>query len=635
MIKKIVSLFLTAALICSMFAFPMLTSAATSLGLTNDPHSGKGMLKLNANGSANFASSVFNIRNMTVGKTYTISLWVKGDSGIQSVMRIVNNSDWSQKILDKTISGSTEWTKLEFTTSAALITTMALAFMNSSSKVGMIYVDDITVKRTDGTTDNVSIDNPGFEAAGGGSYGEVLLFLTEFSQNGTQIHKLAPGKVDVSIDFSNRAGLYPDGLLMAALYHNNTLTSVGLDNAVGLSKNEIETLSASVNVDSVDENTILKVFLWETKEAINPLSINQTIMYSTGTVHGLSIIDRGPFISSTYRRGVNINGPEFGPVWRDMDNNPATGVDGKEALMYRENHEYTFNDEDAFKYFAGKGFDIFRIPIRWQGVQPTLGGALNPTFVDGIKRDVAWAKKYGGQIIIDLHNYGGYDKKIGEAGGPTIAQFTDLWVKLSNEFKNETGVYAYDTMNEPSGSLLISTWKAASQACVSAVRANGDNKLMLIEGMSFSNASGWVSKNAVTNGGWITDPADNYMYSAHHYFDGDLSGQYKKSFDAEGGTQTIKTRVVNGIHDFIDWCQMYGERGLIGEFGVPGNDTRWNEILDACLDELDAAGMDATYWQGSTWSTNDPVSLLPINYKTTIPTDRPQLATLLQHLTKK
>src|SRR5438045_1339275 len=89
----------------------------------------------------------------------------------------------------------------------------------------------------------------------------------------------------------------------------------------------------------------------------------------------------------SYCRGVNMAGPEFG------------------KLLGKNNKDYTFNNEASFKYFAQKGFDVFRVPIKWERLQPAPNGPFDATYLDALKQNAAWAKKYGARIIIDIHNY--------------------------------------------------------------------------------------------------------------------------------------------------------------------------------------------------------------------------------------
>jgi hypothetical protein len=61
---------------------------------------------------------------------------------------------------------------------------------------------------------------------------------------------------------------------------------------------------------------------------------------------------------------------------------------------------------------------------------------------------------------------------------------------------------------------------------LTAIRANGDNKTIMIPGDGWSNATYWSTYNGATP--FITDPANNYYYEAHEYFDSDFSGTMRR-----------------------------------------------------------------------------------------------------------
>lgn len=190
-----------------------------------------------------------------------------------------------------------------------------------------------------------------------------------------------------------------------------------------------------------------------------------------------------------------------------------------------------------YRLLANAGFTVCRLSFRWETLQPTLGGSLNGPELARIKGAVADAAAAGLKVILDLHNYGGYQdvaytsagatpqKKIGSAQC-TQAHFVDVWTRLSAEFKGDSRVYAYELMNEPQA-VPVSTygtaaaaWEAHTQAVVTALRAAGDTTLLLVPGYEFSAVSQWVKNHPV---GWITDTASNFRYCAHHYWSSGVS----------------------------------------------------------------------------------------------------------------
>jgi endoglucanase len=325
-----------------------------------------------------------------------------------------------------------------------------------------------------------------------------------------------------------------------------------------------------------------------------------------------------------YARGINLAGAEFGE-------NNLPGTLGR---------DYTFNSETTYRYFGAKNLNLVRMMLRWERLQPVLRGPLDTNYLTGVKNNVAWAKTHGDKVILDIHNYGRFkltengllntytlDNVYGGVVKVAGTDLADLWIRLSNEFRDEPAVYAYDLMNEPHD-MGSANWKAISQAALMAIRSNGDPKLIMVPGDAWSSAEQWPTVHGPS--GWIIDPANNFAYEAHQYFDRDGSGNYALTYDRElilnpNLSDIGPKRVAN----FVNWVKANNVRGYLGEYGVPDSDARWMTVLDRFLMAIDAAALDGTYWAGGEWWGAYPLSVQPQN---NFAIDRPQLATLSGHL---
>lgn len=326
-----------------------------------------------------------------------------------------------------------------------------------------------------------------------------------------------------------------------------------------------------------------------------------------------------------YSRGINLAGAEFGE-------NNLPGVLGT---------NYTFNSETTYRYFGAKNLSLVRVMLRWERLQPVLRGALDPSYLAGIKNNIAWAKAHGNGVILEIHNYGRYkitengilntyviDNNYGGVVKVPASALADLWTRISAEFRDESTIYAYDLMNEPHD-MGTANWKTISQAALLAVRAAGDNHLIMVPGDDWSSAEQWARVHGPT--GWIADPANNFAYEAHQYFDYDSSGSYALTYDQElAMNPNLATSGAARIKPFLDWLKNNSVRGYLGEYGVPNTDARWNTVLDSCLEALDAAGLDGTYWAAGEWWGDYSLSVQPLN---NFAVDRPQLSVLSSHLT--
>jgi len=325
-----------------------------------------------------------------------------------------------------------------------------------------------------------------------------------------------------------------------------------------------------------------------------------------------------------YSRGINLAGAEFGE-------NNLPGTLGR---------DYTFNSETTYQYFGAKNLNLVRLMLRWERLQPALHGPLDANYLAGIKNNVAWAKAHGDRVILDIHNYGRYslhengalnsyviDNNYGGIVKVAGADLADLWARLSPEFRDEPVVYAYDIMNEPHD-MGSSNWKAISQSVLMAIRAAGDDKLVMIPGDAWSSADQWPQVHGPAS--WIVDPANNFAYEAHQYFDRDGSGTYALTYDQELA-QNSKLAVIGPtrLAHFTAWLKSNSVRGYLGEYGIPNTDPRWMTVLDNFLIALDAAGLDGTYWAAGEWWGSYPLSIQPAD---NFAADRPQLATIAGHL---
>jgi len=338
-------------------------------------------------------------------------------------------------------------------------------------------------------------------------------------------------------------------------------------------------------------------------------------------VAALSIM---PAALSQYSRGVNLSGAEFGQA----------------HLPGQYNTDYTFQSENSFRYFSGRNLDLIRFPIQWERIQPTLHGPLDSSYLALLRRSIAWSKAHDCKLVIEIHNFGRYsfnengrlntyviDNPVGGMVRVTTADLADFWLRMSVEFRDDDGVYAYDIMNEPHD-MGPASWKNISQATLNAIRSNGDRKLVMIPGDSWSSANRWMSTHGPQ--AWITDPANNFLYEAHEYFDSDESGTYTMSYDEELRRNANLANIgLSRLAPFEAWCRNNNVGGYLGEYGIPNNDLRWLTVLENFLNALDRMGFNGTYWAAGEWWGNYPLSIQP---QGNFNIDRVQMPVLSAHL---
>jgi hypothetical protein len=256
---------------------------------------------------------------------------------------------------------------------------------------------------------------------------------------------------------------------------------------------------------------------------------SDTYVDSPGTQ--ASVIEAHPSTSS-YLRGVNDNGGEFGGVPTSQS---TSSFSNKNLGAYGT--AYHYDSQATFNYLASRGVKIIRLPFRWERIQPNPTGPLDTTEVGRIRAAVDRAHAAGLQVILDMHNYGAYylyngtqgvRRAVGSSQIP-ISTYAQTWKLISQAFKGYPGVVAYGLMNEPTGLAATSkltaakVWEKASQSALNSIRANADTGLVMVPGYNWSGAQVWSKTHPKA---WIADTAHNFRYEAHHYWDHNNSGGY-------------------------------------------------------------------------------------------------------------
>jgi endoglucanase len=228
-------------------------------------------------------------------------------------------------------------------------------------------------------------------------------------------------------------------------------------------------------------------------------------------------------------------------------------------------------------YFVQKGANIFRIPFKWEYIQPDLNQPINFNVGNAKQLNdlVAVLTKAHIYVILDMHNFLRYPTEafhgpvIGKDSPATTEKFALAWGSFATQFKNNQYVF-FDLMNEPLADpdFILKNY----QVVIQTIRARGFKNLLLLEGSDWSKMSTWVTKNgAYFTSDNIHDPENNYALSIHQYFD-----------DAGGSTDTCfaSKDVLTKIHfsDFLQWVKNQKMPVFLTELGGANNQNCANAI---------------------------------------------------------
>ncbi len=310
--------------------------------------------------------------------------------------------------------------------------------------------------------------------------------------------------------------------------------------------------------------------------------------------------------------GVNLAGAEF----------------AKETVPGTVDVNYIWPKNQSVSYYHSKGMNICRLPFLWERIQPALGGALDATYAGELDRLVTACTAGGRRAIIDVHNYmrryvGGTPFIVGETTTVTSAHFSDLWTRLANRYKNNSGV-VFCLMNEPHDqdmNILVNALNGA----IAAIRATGASNMIHVCGNHYSGAHSWTTTgptNAVAMLN-IVDSGNNFAFDMHQYLDVDSAG-----FESVCTVGAGSSRLVSATN----WLRTNNRRAFLGEFNCGENEQCYTE-LRALLTYI-ANNRDVwlgwTYWAGGPgWPKVDQFSIEPVDLAA--PVDEPQMTLMVPY----
>jgi endoglucanase len=306
--------------------------------------------------------------------------------------------------------------------------------------------------------------------------------------------------------------------------------------------------------------------------------------------------------------GVNISGGEF----------------NDQKLPGEYARDYIYPEPATVDYFAGKGMNVIRVPVRWERLQRQVGGELNAGEIRLLDSVIDLASAKGMRVILDVHNGAGYRGSIiGATALPTNA-LGDLWRKLAEHYAGNQQVI-FGLMNEPN-SLPTETWLEAANIAIAQIRAAGAKNFILVPGNGFSSARDWAGGGYGTPNSEamlkVADPGDNFAYEVHQYFNADFTGFTPDCQSTDIGIATLTP--------VTEWARAHGKRVFLGEIGV-GSDRTCLDALDRTMRFMADNGdvwMGWTYWAGGSWWPQDYfTSLQPLGGQ-----DRPQMKILEKYI---
>lgn len=182
---------------------------------------------------------------------------------------------------------------------------------------------------------------------------------------------------------------------------------------------------------------------------------------------------------------------------------------------HSEEHYKTFIVEEDLRKIGEMGFDHVRLAVDYEVLETEDGKTIASGF-DLVEKVVLWAKKYGLNIVLDLHKAYGYD--FNNAGNgeenclfsdPAVrARFLNLWDKIATRFATYDHV-AFELLNEVVEKENATPWNELIHDAVLTIRNVSKTSTIIYGGIQW---------NSVKTLKLLDAPMDeNILYTFHFY----------------------------------------------------------------------------------------------------------------------
>jgi endoglucanase len=263
-------------------------------------------------------------------------------------------------------------------------------------------------------------------------------------------------------------------------------------------------------------------------------------------VDGIKIIDKN-------NQSIWLKGIAFGnEVWTDKEvpNTHHGEVDygrvkamGMNAIRFYINYKTFENDNNPYVY--------------------------KQTGWDWLDQNVAWAKKNGIYLIINMHvPQGGFQSQGTSPELWTVAKNQDrlsaLWKAIADKYKNEPQIIGFGLVNEPVPTTSKMQWEQLAQKITTSIRSVDKNHILFIEKPIY--VKGQDTEDSDFNFPKISD--NNVVYEFHTYEPYYFTHQLLDwAYNADGGSYPDETRIN------IDGAEWY--TATFNNPTIPSGDTKW------------------------------------------------------------
>ncbi len=177
------------------------------------------------------------------------------------------------------------------------------------------------------------------------------------------------------------------------------------------------------------------------------------------------------------------------------------------------------HSEADFERLAHMGMNSVRFYLNYRTFEDDdAPGVYKEAGWDWLDENVAWARKHGVYLVLNMHApAGGYQsqgKGVALWSEPAMqTRFIALWRAIAERYANEGAVAGYDILNEPVPHKTRAEWHELAERTIAAIREVDSKHAVFVERVNAVNGD-W-SEDSERNFFRVSDP--NVVYEFHFY----------------------------------------------------------------------------------------------------------------------
>ena len=152
----------------------------------------------------------------------------------------------------------------------------------------------------------------------------------------------------------------------------------------------------------------------------------------------------------------------------------------------KDRYENFIREEDI-KKIEGWGLDHIRVPVDYDLIETKEGERKEEGYVY-LDRAVAWCRKYGLNMILDLHKTAGFSFDDGEQESGFFEdekyqeRFFKIWDDFAERYGGDSGMLAFELLNEVTDKAYCAKWNELAGKCIKRIRAKCPDIKILVGG---------------------------------------------------------------------------------------------------------------------------------------------------------